>query len=240
MQDVIFRFPIILILIPLLILLVASCFAAEPANEQQSNMILVTGIDGTVGYIYESDLQSKNLSGDDSILDDLQNLKENAALNGQNAEYVMRIPLYAEDGKTVIGQYGLGYMGGDYGADMYHIVAGPLKSNYPTQAYHDAEGNVHLVEINPAEIEPYLIAEGAAFYAYMTIAEAEPNLIPVILEARRQIIYQGSSGWVDDSVDGCIKNESGEVIEILPHFHEVFPSDWEIPWFPPEYNTGIS
>lgn len=231
------RFSKILFLVPLLFIFATICFGLEPAKAtQNSKMILVTGIDGTVGYIYESDLQAKKFEGDDSLLDDLQNLKDNAALEGQNAEYVALIPLFAEDGKTVIGQYGLGYMGGDYGADMYHIDSGLFESEHPIQAYHDADGNVHLVEMNLAKIEPYLAEESAEFYAYMQIATAEPELIPVILEARRRIIYQDGSAWVDDSVDGCIKNGNGEVIEILPHFHEVFPSDWEIPWYPPEYN----
>ena len=238
MRKPTFRLSKMLLIVPLLIILATVCFAIGPVQAaQNTKLILVTGIDGTVGYIYESDLQAAELKSDDCFLIDLRNMKENASTDGPIAEYITLIPLYAEDGKTVIGQYGIGYMGGDYGIDVSNIDAGLLESEHPIQAYHDTDGNVHLVEMDPAKIEPYLAAESAEYYAYMKIAEAEPEYIPVILEARRRIIYQDGSGWVDDSVDGCIRNENGEIVEILPHFHEVFPSDWEIPWYPPEYNS---
>lgn len=237
MRHSTFHISKILWLVPLLLVFVTVCFAMEPAKAtQNSKLILVTGIDGTVGYVYESDLQSENIKGDDDLLDDLQNLKDDAALGNQSTAYAALIPLYAEDGKTVIGQYGLGYMAGDCDPNLYRIDTGLIESEHPIQAYHDAQGNVHLVEMDVSKIEPYLTAKSNEYYAYMQIETAEPELIPVILEARRRIIYQDGSGWVDDHLDGCIRNSDGEVIEILPHFHEIFPSDWEIPWYPPEYN----
>lgn len=233
-----FRVSKVLWLVPVLLLLLATvCFAMEPAKATQNGkLILVTGVDGTVGYVYESDLQSAKVKADDDLLDHLQSLKDTAASDSQNPAYAALIPLYAEDGKTVIGQYGLGYMAGDYDAELYRVDAGLLESKHPIQAYHDAQGNVHLVEMDIAKIEPHLTAEGNEYYAYMQIETAEPELIPVILEARRRIIYQDGAGWVEDHIDGCIRDSDGVVIEILPHFHEVFPSDWEIPWYPPEYN----
>ena len=237
MQNSTFRISKVLWLVPALLLLATVCFAMEPAKATQNDkLILVTGIDGTVGYVYESDLQSAKVEADDDLLDHLQSLKDAAASDSQNTEYVALIPLYAEDGKTVIGQYGLGYMAGDYDAELYRVDAGLLESKHPVQAYHDTQGNVHLVEMDIAKIEPYLTAEGNEYYAYMQIETAEPELIPVILEARRRIIYQDEAGWVDDHIDGCIRDSDGVVIEILPHFHKVFPGDWEIPWYPPEYN----
>lgn len=219
------------------ICLIGILFLAGHVNAQQTGeLIQATGIDGTVGYIYAKDLQDAGYGDTNSILRDLDTQKAEAASKAGNNQYLSLIPLYAEDGETVIGQYGIGYMGGDYNADTYRVDAGLLESEYPVQAYHDTNGNVHLVEMDISEIEPYLTAEGNEYYAYMQIETAEPELIPVILEARRRIIYQDRSGWVDDSVDGCIRNEDGEIIEILPHFHEIFPSDWEIPWYPPEYN----
>ena len=232
-----FRFSKVLWLVPALLLLATVCFAMEPAAATQNGkLILVTGIDGTVGYVYEKDLLNENVKADENLLDYLQNLKDTASSDLKNTVNATLIPLYAEDGKTVIGQYGLGYIAGEYDIDLYRVDSGMLESKHPVQAYHDTQGNVHLVEMDISKIEPYLTAEGNEYYAYMQIETAEPELIPVILEARRRIIYQDGAGWVDDHIDGCIRDNDGVVIEILPHFHEVFPSDWEIPWYPPEYN----
>lgn len=232
-----FRISKIIWLVPLLLLFSMVCFAMEPAKATQNGkLILVTGIDGTVGYIYDSDLHAKQVKSDDSLLDHLQSLKDTASSDSQNTAYAALIPLYAEDGKTVIGQYGLGYMTEDYDPDLYCVDSGLIESEHPVQAYHDAQGNVHLVEMDITKIEPYLTAEGNEYYAYMQIESAVPELIPVILETRRRIIYQDGAGWVDDHIDGCIRDSNGVIIEILPHFHEVFPIDWEIPWYPQEYN----
>ena len=232
-----FRISKIIWLVPLLLLFSMVCFAMEPAKATQNGkLILVTGIDGTVGYIYDSDLHAKQVKSDDSLLDHLQSLKDTASSDSQNTAYAALIPLYAEDGKTVIGQYGLGYMTEDYDPDLYCVDSGLIESEHPVQAYHDAQGNVHLVEMDITKIEPYLTAKGNEYYAYMQIESAVPELIPVILEARRRIIYQDGAGWVDDHIDGCIRDSNGVIIEILPHFHEVFPIDWEIPWYPQEYN----
>lgn len=72
--------------------------------------------------------------------------------------------------------------------------------------------------------------ENAYLYAYMDIDSADADTQEQILDARRVIIY--STSWVADDVDGYIKDEDGNIIEVLPHFSEVFPSDWEIPVSP--------
>ena len=77
------------------------------------------------------------------------------------------------------------------------------------------------------QIEAYFESESKEYYAYMILEEAPEELEPVILEARKRII--ASSDWVDDELDGWILNRDGNVIETLPHFHEIFPEDWEIP-----------
>ena len=64
----------------------------------------------------------------------------------------------------------------------------------------------------------------------MDIHSADPELIPVILEARDRIIFTHS--WTDDEIDGRILDEDGNVIETVPYFHDIFPSDWEVPCFP--------
>lgn len=76
-------------------------------------------------------------------------------------------------------------------------------------------------------IEACLEAEGLEYYAYMILADAPEELQPVILEARNRIIH--NSSWVADELRGWVCDREGNVIEIVPRFHEVFPEDWEIP-----------
>lgn len=76
------------------------------------------------------------------------------------------------------------------------------------------------------EIEACLEEYGEEYYAYMILDEAEESLKPIILEARWRII--SNSDWVDDELNGHIEDEAGNIIETVPHFHEVFPADWEI------------
>ena len=106
--------------------------------------------------------------------------------------------------------------------------------NNPVQAYHDEHGNVRYVEIDPENIAPYFEKHEPEYYAYMNLHEVEEKLIPVILQARYWLVFTES--WVADSTNGAVLDENGVEIETLPHFHEIFPEDWEIPCFPPEYN----
>lgn len=76
------------------------------------------------------------------------------------------------------------------------------------------------------EIDAYLKEHGEEYYAYMILDEAEESLKPIILEARWRII--SNTTWVDDDLNGHIEDEMGNIIEIVPHFHEIFPADWEI------------
>lgn len=76
------------------------------------------------------------------------------------------------------------------------------------------------------EINAYLDEHGEEYYAYMILDEAEESLKPIILEARWRII--SNTSWVDDELNGHIEDEAGSIIEIVPHFHEIFPADWEI------------
>lgn len=76
------------------------------------------------------------------------------------------------------------------------------------------------------EIDVYLKEHGEEYYAYMILDEAEESLKPIILEARWRII--SNTTWVDDDLNGHIEDEMGNIIEIVPHFHEIFPADWEI------------
>ncbi len=78
-----------------------------------------------------------------------------------------------------------------------------------------------------SKIEELISANGEDFYAYMDLDQAQEELKPVILEARRRIIFDSS--WVSDEINGRILDEDGNVIEEVPHFSEVFPEDWELP-----------
>lgn len=100
----------------------------------------------------------------------------------------------------------------------------------PVQAYHDAAGNIQVVAIDVEAVETYFENNSLEYYANMDIHSADPELIPVILEARNRIIFTHS--WTDDEIDGRILDEDGNVIETVPYFHNVFPSDWEVPCFP--------
>lgn len=106
--------------------------------------------------------------------------------------------------------------------------------NNPVQAYHDAQGNTRYVEIDPEDIAPYFEKHEPEYYAYMNLHEVEEKMIPVILQARYWLVFTES--WVADSTNGAVLDENGVEIETVPHFHEIFPEDWEIPCFPPEYN----
>lgn len=81
--------------------------------------------------------------------------------------------------------------------------------------------------VTQEQIETYFASESLEYYAYMILEDAPEELKPVILEARKQIIH--NSDWVDDELNGWVLDRDGNVIETLPHFHEIFPEDWEIP-----------
>ena len=76
------------------------------------------------------------------------------------------------------------------------------------------------------EIDAYLEKNGEEYYAYMILDEVEESLRPIILEARWRII--SNTTWIDDELNGHIEDEMGNIIEVVPHFHEIFPEDWEI------------
>lgn len=95
-----------------------------------------------------------------------------------------------------------------------------------------AEDSQVMAEVPEGQLEMYFAAEGLDYFAYMDLESADASLKPVILEARRRIIF--SSSWVADEIDGWVTNPDGTVEEVVPHFSEIFPSDWELPAVPPE------
>lgn len=85
----------------------------------------------------------------------------------------------------------------------------------------DAEKNVSQTEYE------FKSEEEIQYYAYLDMTTEDESLHPIILAARKIIIYRRS--WVADEVDGWVKDKSGNIIETLPHFSDLFPNDWEIP-----------
>lgn len=91
-----------------------------------------------------------------------------------------------------------------------------------------AGSNLSQDERDRAMIDALLQSEeDFSYYAYMDLASADESLHPVILAARRKIIFQ--QNWIADDIDGYVSDENGNVVESVPHFSELFPADWDIP-----------
>ncbi len=65
------------------------------------------------------------------------------------------------------------------------------------------------------------------YYAYLDLSTAAESLRPVILEARKMIIFRYS--WVAGGLVGFVHDENGTIIEEVPQFSDLFPSDWDEP-----------
>ena len=95
------------------------------------------------------------------------------------------------------------------------------------QSTHTANKN-ELIEENITQISALLQNEDVIqYYAYLDLSTAEESLQPVILEARNRIIFRYA--WVADGLDGYVLNENKEIIEVVPQFSDLFPSDWDEP-----------
>lgn len=80
-------------------------------------------------------------------------------------------------------------------------------------------------------LEQYCATEEALqYYAHMDYETAGKDIRRVILVARNQLIFRVS--WCDDNVNSCVIGADGNVKETLPHFHDLFPADWEVPIHP--------
>lgn len=73
--------------------------------------------------------------------------------------------------------------------------------------------------------------------AYMNLDTADEQTRTNILAARNEIMF--STSWVADDVNGWVLDENGVVIETLPHFSEVFPSDWDVPVMDTQQGTTM-
>lgn len=91
--------------------------------------------------------------------------------------------------------------------------------------------NAVIQNIPIEQIEQLILENGADFYAYMDLDRVDENMKAVILKAREKIIFS-STGWVADGTEGYVLDEKGNIIEVLPEFHDIFPEDWEYPVYP--------
>lgn len=91
------------------------------------------------------------------------------------------------------------------------------------------DGNSLTEQCQIAEAEAQVLSsdEAIQYYAYLNLDAAEDDLRPIIIAARNKIIYRHS--WVADEVYGEILDQDGDVKEVLPHFSDLFPTDWEVP-----------
>lgn len=64
--------------------------------------------------------------------------------------------------------------------------------------------------------------------AYMNLDQVSEEMQARILEARQEIIY--SKSWVADGLQGYVINKDGVIIEEVPQFSDLFPSDWAEPF----------
>jgi hypothetical protein len=84
----------------------------DPYITDRPDLILAEGIDGTIGYVLKEDLHGggpigkpKNPEEAAAYMDQLNALADEARTRGD--EYLYTIPLYASDGNTVIGEFGI-------------------------------------------------------------------------------------------------------------------------------------
>lgn len=78
--------------------------------------------------------------------------------------------------------------------------------------------------------------ESIQYYAYLTLDDVDPSLVPVVIEARNRIIFRQS--WVADGLKGYVHDRNGDVIEEVPQFSDLFPEDWDVPVLPVEVDLS--
>ena len=85
---------------------------AEPSKLKYPDLIAAIGIDGTEGYVYQKDLDGETPSSPEEALVYMEKLSEDIAKAKESgAEYLYTIPLYKDDGLTVVGQFGISCSG---------------------------------------------------------------------------------------------------------------------------------
>jgi hypothetical protein len=92
-----------------------SGYVENPANPYTPDLILAEGIDGAIGYVYQEDLRfgpfEQPETAEERALYNEQLLALAYEQLANEDEYLWYIPLYESDGKTIIGQFGVGNPG---------------------------------------------------------------------------------------------------------------------------------
>lgn len=73
--------------------------------------------------------------------------------------------------------------------------------------------------------------------AYMNLEDATEEVQAQIIEARAEIIY--SQSWVADGLLGYVLDEDGDIIEVVPQFSDLFPSNWADPFVDTSINQVL-
>lgn len=88
------------------------------------DLILAEGIDGTIGYVYKNDLDGEQPQNPEEAVEYMKKLEERyEEMKQTGEEYVRIIPLYSEDGETVIGEFGVGSLPPMEGEGREHVEA---------------------------------------------------------------------------------------------------------------------
>lgn len=108
-----------------------------------------------------------------------------------------------------------------------NYVSGASGTNESGELSVEGQGTASLTDLNQTEVLAFLSEEAIQHYAYLDLDTAGDTVKPLILAARNKIIYQHS--WVADEAYGEILDPDGNVKEVLPHFSDLFPLDWDVP-----------
>ena len=114
-------------------------FGSGGYGADNPDLVLAYGIDGTLGYVLRTDIDGtgpleKPNNPDEALayMEELDKLAAEARARGES--YIYTIPLYASDGRTVIGEFGVGNSGAHTGAEN----PDPQYSDTPTPASAEA------------------------------------------------------------------------------------------------------
>lgn len=77
---------------------------------EKPDLIAAIGLDGTKGYVYPADLRGDQPSTPEEALQYMEDLEQAyAKAKATGEQYSRYIPLYASDGITVIGEFGISF-----------------------------------------------------------------------------------------------------------------------------------
>ena len=79
-------------------------------KEPEANLIPAIGINGVEGYVYESDIYGEQPNTPEEAMEYMKSLNTEILVSKkEEQEYLRYIPLYKNDGVTIIGEFGISY-----------------------------------------------------------------------------------------------------------------------------------